>query len=134
MTSSPVPALRRKGLLVDRFVKAFESADIEQVVDDIGGRREAGDATRAHRVPRPAGGRRVLQVLLVLGPTGQARPNPSQLPTSFWLLPLGHVPPRLSGATGSWSLPSREDRVSSITRFGGPGVLARFDLPAMIDP
>jgi hypothetical protein len=27
----------------------------------------------------------------------------------------------------------REDRVSGITRFGGAGMMARFDLPAFID-
>jgi hypothetical protein len=38
------------------------------------------------------------------------------------------------GRYGLLVLTLREDRVSSITRFAGPGVLARFDLPRVLRP
>ena len=52
-------------------------------------RRQAGDATPAHRVPRPGGGWRVLQVVSRPGAKSQARRDPSQRPARLWLLPLG---------------------------------------------
>jgi RNA polymerase sigma-70 factor (ECF subfamily) len=38
------------------------------------------------------------------------------------------------GRYGLLVLTLREDRVSSITRFAGPGLLARFDLPRVLRP
>jgi len=127
-----LPRTAEEKSLVDRFVKAFESADIDQVVSLL------TEDARFAMPPQPFEFRGLVNV--------------GEFLESFfsWAQPLKLVATRSNRqpafgyylwdrststfrGNGLLVVALREDRVSSITRFGGPGVIARFDLPAVID-
>ena len=128
----PLPRTADERALVDRFVKAFESADIDEVVSLL------TEDARFAMPPEPMEFR------------GQT--DVGEFLRSFfcWAQQVKLVATRANGqpafgyylwdpftsafrCNGLLVVALREERVSSITRFGGAGVIARFDLPAVID-
>jgi RNA polymerase sigma-70 factor (ECF subfamily) len=129
----PLPRSAQERSLVDRFVKAFESADIEQVVailaDDV---RLAMPPEPIEFRGQPAVGE-FFKSFLSWGQQVRLVPTRANCQPAFGYY-LWDASASTFRGNGLLVVTMREDRVSSITRFGGPGVLARFDLPAMIDP
>jgi RNA polymerase sigma-70 factor (ECF subfamily) len=127
----PLPRSVEETALVERFVEAFESVDVDQVVSLL------TEDARFAMPPEPVEfhGRRVVGEFL------------SSLP--FWGRPLKLLTTRANGqpafgyyvldratsvfqGNGLMVLALQDDRVASITRFGGTEVLARFDLPPVV--
>jgi RNA polymerase sigma-70 factor (TIGR02960 family) len=128
----PLPRSAEERSLVDRFVEAFESADIDEVVSLL------TDDARFAMPPEP------------FEFHGQA--DVGEFLRSFfsWAHQLRLVATRANGqpafgyylwdqsmsafrCNGILVVAMREDKVSSITRFGGAGVVARFELPTVLN-
>jgi RNA polymerase sigma-70 factor (TIGR02960 family) len=129
----PLPRTAEEKSLVDRFVKAFESADIDQVVSLL------TEDARFAMPPEP------------IDFYGQAAVVEFLKSFFSWAHQLKLVATRANGqpafgyylwdpstsafrANGLLVVSLRQDRVSSITRFGGADVIARFDLPPVLGP
>ncbi|HTW09466.1 MAG TPA: RNA polymerase subunit sigma-70 [Acidimicrobiales bacterium] len=129
----PLPHSTEERAVAERFVEAFESVDIDQVVSLL------TEDARFAMPPEP---------IEVHGRSGVGE-FVSSLP--FWGRPLKLVATRANGqpafgyyvleqatsvfqGNGLLVLALHNDRVASITRFGGPGVLARFGLPTALQP
>jgi RNA polymerase sigma factor (sigma-70 family) len=128
----PLPRTGEERSLVDRFVKAFESADIDQVVALL------TDDVRLAMPPEPIEFRGLPAVgeffrsFLSWGQQVKLVPTRANCQPAFGYY-LWDASTSAFRANGLLVVAMREDRVSSITRFGGAGVIARFDLPAVID-
>ena len=124
----PLPRSAEERQLADRFVDAFESVDVDKLVALL-----TEDACFA-MPPEPV----EFHGPLAIADFCQSLP--------FWGQPLKLVESRANGqpafgyyvqdratsvfqGNGLMVLGLRADGVSGITRFGGPGVLARFGLP-----
>jgi RNA polymerase sigma-70 factor (ECF subfamily) len=129
----PLPRTAEERALVERFVNAFERADIDQVVSLL------TEDVRLAMPPEPIefrGRASVGEFFKSFLSWGQqvklvaTRAN-CQPAFGYYLWD-----PSASAFRGNGLLvvAVREDRVSNITRFGGADVLARFDLPTVIDP
>ncbi len=127
----PLPRSAEEKALVDRFVKAFESADVDQVVGLL------TEDARFAMPPEPIefrGRTAVVELLQSFFSWGQqlklvaTRAN-GQPAFGYYLLD-----PATSTFLGNGLLvvALREDQVSSITRFGGPELLGRFNLPPVL--
>jgi RNA polymerase sigma-70 factor (TIGR02960 family) len=127
-----LPRTAEERSLVDRFVNAFESVDIDQVVSLL------TEDARFAMPPEPI--------------EFHGRTDVREFLRSFfsWAQQVRLVATRANGhpafgyylwdrsssafrCNGLLVVAVREDKVSSITRFGGAGVIARFELPAVID-
>jgi RNA polymerase sigma-70 factor (ECF subfamily) len=126
--SIPLPRSNEESAVVDRFVEAYERADIEQIVALL------TDDCRATMPPEPLEYR-----------------GPQNIGTfiqtlSVWGKPIKLVPTRANGqpafayyihdeqgsllrAGGLLVIALRNDQISCITRFGWTSVLGRFGLP-----
>jgi RNA polymerase sigma-70 factor (TIGR02960 family) len=130
---APLPRSAEERAIVDRFVEAFESVDIDQVVSLL------TEDARFAMPPEPIEYRGRVAV----GAFVQSLP--------FWGRPLKLLATRANGqpafgyyvwdpatsvfrGNGIWVVDLRVDQVASITRFGGTGILARFDLPPVLQP
>jgi RNA polymerase sigma-70 factor (ECF subfamily) len=128
----PLPRSAEEKALVERFVEAFESVDIDRVAALL-----TDDACVA-MPPEPLEYRGALAV----GEFFESLP--------FWGRPLRLVPTRANGQpafgyyvlgpdastfllNGLMVLELRNDQISRITRFGGTGRLAAFGLPPELD-
>jgi RNA polymerase sigma-70 factor (TIGR02960 family) len=129
---APLPRSAEERGLVDRFVEAFERADIDEVVSLL------TEDARFAMPPEPIefrGRTAIGEFLESVFFWGQGlklvatRAN-GQPAFGYYVLDPATA---AFGVNGLLVLALREDRVRSITRFGGPGVLARFDLPAVLD-
>jgi RNA polymerase sigma-70 factor (TIGR02960 family) len=128
---APLPGSAEERSLVDHFVDAFESVDVDQVVSLL------TEDARFAMPPEPIEFRRRATVGQFIG--------------SFfsWARELKLISTRANGQTavayyildpatlafrgnGVMVLDLRHDGVSGITRFGGLGHLARFDLPPVL--
>ena len=127
----PLPRSAEEKALVDRFVDAFERVDINQVVSLL------TEDARFAMPPEPIefrGRTAVGEFLESFFSWGQqlklvaTRAN-GQPAFGYYLLDPATSTFR---GNGLMVVALREDRVSSITRFGGPDLLARFDLPPVL--
>jgi RNA polymerase sigma-70 factor (TIGR02960 family) len=129
----PLPRSGAERSLADRFVKAFESADIDQVVAIL------TDDVRLAMPPEPIEFRGLPAVgeffksFLSWGQQVKLVPTRANCQPAFGYYLWDSSSSAFRG-NGLLVVAMREDRVSGITRFGGPGVLARFDLPTLLDP
>ncbi|SEL85010.1 sigma-70 family RNA polymerase sigma factor [Streptacidiphilus jiangxiensis] len=123
----PMPKSPAEAAVVDRFVSAFQRFDLEELValltDDA--RLTMPPEPTEHRGPEPIA-RFLMQVhqghdvkLLPARANGQ--------PALVLYLPDPHAP--IWRANGLIVLTLRGTRIQALTRFAGPGLLARFGYP-----
>jgi RNA polymerase sigma-70 factor (TIGR02960 family) len=128
----PLPRSAAERSLADRFVKAFESADIDQVVAIL------TDDVRLAMPPEPIEFRgraavgEFFKSFLSWGQQVKLLPTRANCQPAFGYYLRDPSTLTFQG-NGLLVVAMREDRVSGITRFGGAGVIARFELPAVID-
>lgn len=123
-----LPRSAHESDMVERFITAFQSGDVEQVVALL------TDDARLIMPPEPLecrGGRAIAAFMRELGFWGQdlllvpTRANGQ--PAFGYYLPDPNDP--ILRARGLVVLDIADDRVATITRFGDRGLLARFGLP-----
>jgi hypothetical protein len=129
----PLPRTTQERSLVDRFVNAFEAADIDQLVSLL------TEDARFAMPPEPIEFR------------GQKAVGEFISSLLSWAQGVRLVATRANGqpafgyyiwdgtlsafrGNGLLVLALRSDRVCSITRFGGADIIARFELPAVVEP
>jgi RNA polymerase sigma-70 factor (ECF subfamily) len=124
----PRPRSAQEAAVVDRFVDAFQSGDLHSVLDLL------SDDARLSMPPEPIqcnGPQAVVDYLRWRGFWG---PDLRLIPTrannqpafGYYLPAPGGTPAR---ANGLIVLTICDEHISTITRFGGPDIVARFGLP-----
>jgi RNA polymerase sigma-70 factor (TIGR02960 family) len=127
-----LPRTAQERSLIDRFVNAFESADIDEVVSLL------TEDARFAMPPEPIEFRGQTNLCEFLKSFFSWAKQVKLLATRANGQPaFGYYPwdPSTSvfRCNGLLVVAMREDGISSITRFGGDGVMARFDLPDVIE-
>jgi RNA polymerase sigma-70 factor (ECF subfamily) len=123
-----LPRSHHEAEVVERFVNAFQSGDVHQVVDLL------TDDAKLLMPPEPLechGPHHIaafLQKMRLLGPDLTLVPTrANNQPALGYYLPDPVAP--ILRARGLLVLELNNDQVSTITRFGDKGILARFGLP-----
>jgi RNA polymerase sigma-70 factor (ECF subfamily) len=128
---APLPSSAEERALVDRFVDAFESVDIDEVVSLL------TEDARFAMPPQPIEFRGRTAVRELLGSFFAWSQRPKLVATrangqpafGYYLLDPATSTFR---ANGLLVLELRENGICSITRFGGADLLPRFDLPPVL--
>jgi RNA polymerase sigma-70 factor (TIGR02960 family) len=123
----PMPKSPAEAAVVDRFVSAFQRFDLEELVAVLtsDARLTMPPEPAEHRGPGPIA--RFL-VQCHLGQELKFLPTRANgQPAVVLYLPDPHAP--IWRANGLIVLTLRGDQVQALTRFGGPGILARFGYP-----
>jgi RNA polymerase sigma-70 factor (ECF subfamily) len=125
------PRSPREAAVVDRFVEAFQLGDLDRVLDLL------SDDSRLSMPPEPIqcnGPAAIVDFLRhrrFWGPELRVVPTrANDQPAFVYYLPdpIDHV----SRASGVIVLTVVDDKISTLTRFGGPDVIARFGAPHVL--
>ena len=142
---APLPRSAEERAVIERFVEAFENVDIDEVVSLL------TEDARFAMPPEPIEFRgrtavaEFLESFLFWGRRFKLVATRANGQPAFGYYTLDPATSAFRandeydsgedrGRCGLLVLALREDRVSSITRFGGPALLARFDLPRVPQP
>ena len=128
----PRPRSAEEAAIVDRFVDAFQSGDLHSVLELL------SDDARLSMPPEPIqcnGPQAIADYLRwrgFWGPDLQLLPTRANNQPAFgYYLPIPGA--SQSRANGLIVLTIFDDHISTITRFGGPDIVARFGLPPTLD-
>jgi len=124
----PLPRSPQEVQVVDRFVDAFQRGDVDGVVALL------TDDARLSMPPEPVECHGTRAVAAFLRDRGFWGPDLKLVPTRANNQPaFGYYLPdpvcSISRASGLIVLTLSDDRISTLTRFGDKGILARFGLP-----
>lgn len=127
----PLPRSAREVELVERFVNAFESGDLEQVVAVLTEDAKLIMPPEPLECQGPQAIATFLQKMRFWGPGLKLVPTRANNQPAFgYYLPDPKCP--IFRANGLIVLDIAGHRVSGITRFGDKGLLARFGLPRIL--
>jgi RNA polymerase sigma-70 factor (ECF subfamily) len=122
------PRSPHEAAVVDRFVEAFQSGDLNRVLDLLSDDARLSMPPEPIQCNGPAAIADYLQHRRFWGPELRLLPTRANgQPAFVYYLPDPNEP--VSRANGVMVLTVIDDHISTLTRFGGPDVIARFGLP-----
>ena len=117
--------------MVDRFVDAFQRGDLDSVLDLLSNDARLSMPPEPIQCHGPAAIADFLQQRRFWGPEPDTPADACQRPTGVRVLPAGPKRPRVTSERGDRPH-SCQDHVSTLTRFGGRDIIARFGLPSAL--